>query len=572
MASIAAAREGCTVLLLERTSHIGGLPANGLGATDIATRQATRGLFWVFISRVREHYSVTYGPESPQAKLCAGGYRFEPSVAELVLEGMIAEQPAITVRRGCQFDALPERVEHDDRRVVAITVSDRKTGRLERCAGEAFIDATYEGDLAAAAGASFRTRREGPEEYGEFGAGIYYCRWGEKQKDYFTTIHLGGDHRIQAYNYRLCLTDVETNRVPIPKPLSYDRNEYLSLADDLRLDRATGAYNGELEWDGIGRVVNMVATPNGKTDSNNQHLAFISTDLPEENQPWPTASWAWRDAFSQRLRDYTLGLLWFIQHDEAVPESYRVNALRWGLAKDEFIDNGNFPRQVYVREGRRIEGEYLFTAKDAIPVREGGRPPVHGDSVTASHYPIDSHACRKREPGRPHLDGFLSLPTRPYTVPYRVIIPRGSENMWVPVAVSATHLGFGTLRMEPCWMALGEAAGEAAALAVERDVPARLVPTETLQDRLLDHGAQLVHIRDLPPEHPCWRIAQLIALRGGLPEWEAKPDAALEVDEGERWARLLGADPALVAGAGTRGEAMQCLADFHESNHSDSRK
>src|SRR5690606_32501577 len=134
---------------------------------------------------------------------------------------------------------------------------------------------------------------------------------------------------------------------------------------------------------GIGRLTNMVILPNRKTDANNQHLAFISTDLPEENQDWPTADWAWRDRFAQRLRDYICGLIWFAQHDERLPADFRTACLRWGFAKDEYVDNGNFPRQVYVREGRRIEGDHLFTAHDALPVAPGARPPIHGDSITA---------------------------------------------------------------------------------------------------------------------------------------------------------------------------------------------
>jgi hypothetical protein len=184
---------------------------------------------------------------------------------------------------------------------------------------------------------------------------------------------------------------------------------------------------------------------------------------------------------------------------------------------------------------------------------------VHSDSITASHYSIDSHACRKREPGKPHLDGFLNFRTKQYTVPYGVIVARDCENVWIPVPISATHLGFGTLRMEPCWMALGEAAGTAAAIAVELGVNARQVPMEQLQHDLIRAGAQLVHIPDLEPQDAAWSAAQLVILRGGLATWNADSATPVTPAEATRWARLLGVDPSVVAAVTTRGEAYAKL-------------
>lgn len=502
MSAIAAARGGKTVALLERTGHIGGLPANGLGATDIATRGATGGLFLEFVQRVRKHYVQTYGEGSQQVRDCSDGYHFEPSVAEKVLEQMLAECPAISVLKRRQFDAEAHNVSLAAADIRQITVTNRDSGQPEHYAARIFIDATYEGDLAAAAGAPWRTRREGKAEYNEPLAGRVYKRWGSAPDELGEGSTGEGDDTIQAYNYRLCLTNVPANRVPIVRPDPYNRQEYVSLIDDIRLNRATGAHRGEKEWDGIGRIVNMVTLPNGKTDANNQHLAFLSTDLPEENYPWPTADWAWRDRFAQRLRNYTLGLLYFAQNDPELPEDFRRKCSQWGLARDEYADNGHFPRQVYVREGRRIEGEYLFTAHDALPGPDG-RPPIHRDSITASHYALDSHAHRKREPGRVHLDGFLSHPTKPYTVPYGVIVPKKVDNLLTPVPVSGTHIGFSTLRMEPCWMALGQAAGVAAALSIDTATPPRRLDVTRLQIELLQQGAVLIYperrLPHLPP-------------------------------------------------------------------------
>ena len=558
MAAIAAARRGRSAIILERTLHIGGLPANGLGATDIATRGVAAGLFKEFTNRILSYYVKTYGDDSEQVLVSSDGYHFEPSVGEKILLEMLAECPSITVHTQRQFDALPERVGIRDGHIGSVTVRNLVAGTDETFAGTAFVDATYEGDLAAAAGVPFSTRREGFADYHEPKSGRFYQKWESSELGEGSTLE--GDDTIQAYNFRLCLTDRPDNLTPFPKPPGYDRGEYASLADDLKLDRMPGVHRGEREWDGVGRITNIVWLPNGKTDANNQHLAFISTDLPEENYRWPVSDWAWRDQFQSRLRNYTLGLFWFLQNDPDVPEPFQTNARRFGLAADEYTNNGNFPRQVYVREGRRIFGEYCFTAHDAIPLTPDGRPPVHVASIAASHYAVDSHAVHKREPGRDHLDGFLSLRTKPYTVPYGVMVPKTVENLWVPVAVSASHLGFGTLRMEPCWMALGEAAGTAATLAIALGLPARSVPIASLQRDLVSAGAMLVYFRDVPTADPGFAALQILGVRGAIPEWDARPDDPVTTAEWERWALIAGVAADLPAPDMSRREALACLS------------
>ena len=511
MSAISASRMGHSVLLLERSNTIGGLPANGLGATDIATRGATTGLFLEFVTRVKDHYVQTYGADSQQVKDCSSGYHFEPSVAQRVFQQMLAECRGITIRTMRQFDSDPSQLTLTDGRIEEIRVTDRNTGRQERYKGKVFIDATYEGDLGAAAGVPFRIGREGMEEFHEPIAGKVYKYWGGPVGPGTT---YEADSTIQAYNYRLCLTQDTANQVPFRKPERYDRNEYVSLVDDILYGYHTGVKSLEVtpqmreanrdtilsggrtvipddRW-GIHKVTNMVRLPNGKTDANNQHMAFISTDLPEENQLWPTASWEWRDAFAQRLRDYTEGLFWFAGHDEAVPEQFRKEVLSWGYAADEYPDNGNFPRQVYVREGRRFEGMYFFTANDAQDPADRG--PVHRDGITASHYALASPAPHTREAGRIHLDGFLSYRTQVYNVPYGVIVPKEVANLLLPVPVSGSHIGFSTLRMEPCWMALGQAAGTAAALAIDTHTTVQELSVPLLQDELLKQGATLVYM------------------------------------------------------------------------------
>ena len=551
MAGIAVARAGRRAVILERTSHIGGLPANGLGATDIATRGATGGLFLDFVRRVKQHYSESYGADSQQVELCSDGYRFEPHVAENILLSMIAEQgDRLEVRTMRQFNHEPYNTIKEGAALRQIKIIDRESGAEEIYSAQVFVDATYEGDLAAAAGAPYMLGREGADEYGEPCAGKFYQRWRAPVDETYSTGQ--GDNAIQSYNYRLPLTTKETNMRRIDQPATYNRAEYLSLAEDVRLNRFAGPPT-PLEFDGIGAITNMVRIPNDKVDGNNQHAAFISTDLPEENWPYPAASWDWRDRFARRLRDYILGLFYFAQNDESLPADFRERCNRWGLSLDEFEDNDNFPRQIYVREGRRIRGEYLFTAHDALSKRHTRQ---HMTSITASHYALDSHACHKREPGRPHTEGIFSYRTTPYSVPYGVIVPLEVENLLIPVPASSTHIGFSTLRMEPCWMALGEAAGEAINVSLDAGTSLRDANVAELQRRLLGAGAVLTYYQDAAPGDAHYQALQFFALRGFLGDsYEANLDAPVSDDDRENWTAWANS-PELAGFSGTRGQLL----------------
>lgn len=559
MSAISAAKLGRTSLILERSEYIGGLPANGLGATDIATRMATTGLFKEFVDRVRLYYVHTYGINSEQVKMCSDGYRFEPSVAALIFKEMLNEyKDNIQVLTMRQFDSDPKNIKLYDGRIEKIIVLNRNTGEKEFFKGKIFLDATYEGDLAAAAGIPFRVGREGKKEFDEPGAGRVYKYWGGPEADGST---FQGDNAIQSYNYRLCLTNDPQNRLLFKKPLNYNRDEYISIIEDVWTGRNTSHFmqfvtekqlnenkkrieSGLIsnlpgdKW-GIARVTNIVYIPNKKSDANNQHGVFISTDLPEENWAWPTSSWEWRDKFAKRLREYTEGLFYFVQNDIELPKHFLKATREWGLAKDEYMDNGNFPRQVYVREGRRFEGLYFFTAKDALPVTLGGRSPINKESITSSHYAFDSHAVRKRENGRVHLDGFISYPTAIYTVPYGVMVPKDVDNLLFPVPVSGSHIGFSTLRMEPCWMAIGQAAGVAASIAIQDDVKVQNVDREKLQNILIDQNVTLIYYKDLNVSSPDFKMVQYLGLRGFLPEWNADLDKKIDNETLRLWNSLL---------------------------------
>jgi hypothetical protein len=560
MAAIAASREGKTSLVLERSYHIGGLPVNGLGATDIATRGATTGLFKEFVDNIHDFYIQQYGKDSEQVKACSQGYHFEPHVAALVFEKMLnAAGERITVLTGRQFDALPQNVKKENNTIQSILIYNRTTKKTEQYAGKIFVDATYEGDLGAAAGVPFSIGRESAGEYNETGAGRIYKLWLGPELEGSTH---EADDAIQAYNYRLCLTNDPANRILPSRPEKYNRNEYRSLIEDVYSGRHAGVEMLDVTeamqlankkhiqqgnptqipgdpW-GIDKITNKVLLPNRKTDANNQHLALISTDLPEENQKWPTADWKWRDKFAGRLKDYILGLIWFAQNDPDLPESFRKEAREWGLAKDEYTDNACFPRQVYVREGRRLHGKHFFTANDALPLQKGGRPPVYSSAITASHYALDSHAVHKREEGKMALDGFFSYPSEVYTVPYGVILPEKIENLLIPVPASASHVGFSTLRMDTCWMALGQAAGVAASVAINKNKPLDEKDIKEIQQILVNEKASLIYYKDITVDHPAFALVQWMGLAGYLPEWEARLEDTLDDETARKWTELSG--------------------------------
>lgn len=579
-AAIAAARAGLDVVLVEPSRHLGGLMTSGLGATDIRPNESVGGIFRRFVGMVREHYVSTYGEDSEQVRDCNGGYRFEPSVAERLLEALVGEQERLEVWRGWRLAweggaSMPKggrwlvetepgadvsRIdETPERRVTAVTLAavDERgmaTGEQVRLEARVFVDATYEGDVALGAGAAYRIGREGREELGESHAGVVYQDFHDRMTYPGSTG--AADLRIQAYNYRLCLTDDPANRHEVERPANYDRSLYAPLVDDVRSGRMPGFWGPR----GGTAVLNFVPMPNRKSDANNHHYCFTSSDWAEANFDHPEAGPERRLEIAAAHRAYTEGLVWFCQNDEELPADFREAAREWGPAAGEFQDNGGFPRQMYVREGCRILGGYLFSASDALLDSSGGRSPVHWDSVASGGYQIDSHATRQREDlgledsseldgRRVALEGFIGLheETVPYQIPFRVMVPEGIDGVLVPVAVSASHLGYGTIRMEPVWMALGEAAGTAAALALNRRVRVRDVPRGALQRALVDGGQVITYFEDVVPARFAGydeqspglsEAAQLWGARGFFTHYAARPDEALTEGEAQRWAWL----------------------------------
>jgi hypothetical protein len=494
VAAVQAARMGRSVVLIESGRHLGGLTSGGLGATDIGDKRAIGGLAREFYGRIRRHYA----DPSAWTRETLQEYRkrtshmvdddcmwtFEPHVAEKVFRQMLAEAHVPLV-----FDErldLKQGVRKQDTRIVAIVM---ESGRV--FAGRTFIDATYEGDLMAKAGVSYTVGRESNAQYGETFNGVQthnatahqftkpvdpYVTPGDAGSGLLPGVHDGGpgqegsgDRRVQAYNFRMCLTDVAENRIPFPRPANYDPLRYELL---LRY----------LEAGGAGFPADNAGIPNRKTDTNNN--GAFSTDDIGANYAYPDGDYATREKIIADHRDYQLGLMWTLANDPRVPAGLRQQANRWGLAKDEFTDGDHWPHQLYVRESRRMIGQRVMTELHC----RGSQ--VVEDSIGMGSYMMDSHNVQRYvDPaGQVKNEGDVQVHGHPpYPIGYRSVVPKPSEctNLLVPVCLSASHIGYGSIRMEPVFMVLGQSAATAAVQAIEADCPVQSIDYARLRERLL---------------------------------------------------------------------------------------
>lgn len=522
-AAIAAARRGRQTLLLEPSAYIGGLMTSGLGETDIRSVDSSGSIFGEFLALIYEDYVQRYGEQSEQVRMCNRGLRFEPSVAKRVMWKLLRSTPGLEVVCSRELYAVWRK----DEMIDCIGVTSVEDGAQMTIEAKQYIDATYEGDLAAMSGVPYELGRESRDVWNEELAGKLYCEY--RTKEIMTGSTGEGDGLLQAYNFRLCMTRNPDNRVPFTKPEGYNREEYVSLLDDMATGRIVS----------YGEVIKLSRIPNGKTDTNNHHNCSCSTDLPGENLDYPEGDRATRKRIALRHKRYIQGLLWFLQDDPAVPESIRAEGREWGYAADEFEDSDHFPPQLYVREARRIEGRYVFTENDARLAPGLDRSPIHFDSIATGDYAIDSHATRKREAiGQNRaLEGFLGFTklTEVYQIPLGVIVPETVNNLTVPVAVSATHMGFGTIRMEPFWMQIGFAAGIAADLCQSGGTSVQEIDVDRLQDELIASRQVITYFRDVPAAHPAHQALQYFGTKGYFTGYSAEPDAPCTVADASLW-------------------------------------
>ncbi|MEV6103791.1 FAD-dependent oxidoreductase [Streptomyces sp. NPDC051940] len=481
-AGIAAAvqmrRMGGTVVVLEPSRFLGGLTTSGLGFTDIGANSSISGIAREFYRRVDSRQTgVRFAPGSPAR------FAFKPGVAAAVMAELVREAGVPVV-----FDARLVAVGKAGNRLTSVMLED---GTVYQ--GRMFIDATYEGDLMARAGVSFTVGREGNERYGELHNGVQH-RWKHQfnvRVDPYVTEGSPGsgllpgisreplapdgtpDDRVQAFCYRMCLTQAK-NRIPFTRPDRYEPIRYELL---LRYIRAG--------WPGPFFTTHFVG--DGKTDSNN--YGAFSTDGIGLNYAYPAGSWGRRESIADEQRAYQQGLLWFLSTDRRVPPDIRSYVRSWGLPSDEFRSTDGWPPLLYVREGRRMVADYVMTEHDCSGQARAS------DSVALASYTMDSHNCQRVViDGAVRNEGDVQVRVRePYPISYRSIVPREKEceNLLVPVAVSASHIAYGSIRMEPVFMMLAQSAATAARQAMDTGVAVQRLPIAPLQRRLRKDGLML---------------------------------------------------------------------------------
>ncbi|MBW7997383.1 MAG: FAD-dependent oxidoreductase [Candidatus Glassbacteria bacterium] len=481
-AALAAARMGERVCLVAVNSRVGGMMASGLGNTDAGNPDFIGGISAEVFAKIAAHYRRAYGETSPQYAACRDGLRFEPHVAEAVFEKMLADEEVELLRawRLIELDASLNRIN-------SILLRRNSDGSQRSIEGRFFIDATYTGDLFAEAGCPFYTGREGREVFDESLAGHLFQHH-ETRLPLPGSTH-EGDSLIQAYNYRLCLTDSVENSVPWPEPENYKPGDYRVLCEFIRLRRNSPRSGGELTPRDF---LNIAPLPNRKYDLNNYGHCWLSTDLVGGSQGYPLGTWRERAGIEKAHREHILGLWKFLRTDPGIPAELRAQFDRYRLAADEFTDNGNWPFQIYVREARRLHGEVTFTQHDATV------DTLKNEAVGIGSYPMDSHATGPVRREYRWREGFFILPSRPYQIPYRIMVPTWMRNLLVPVCVSASHVGYGTLRLEPVWMIMGHAAGTAASICLEFNCEVGECPVPVLQRELRSQGQIIAHDQAAP--------------------------------------------------------------------------
>ena len=501
------------VLLIEPTAAVGGLMTSGLSHPDYHSFESLSGSYLEFAGRVHQHYIERYGTDSPQATGCMRGTSAEPHVNQRVLEAMLAERPTITVRTNCRLvraQRVGDRITSIDVREPAGLIGGNPVEKPTQVVAAIFVDASYEGDLMAAAGVPFRVGREGQGEFGE------------------SLAPETADDQLQAYNFRFILTNDPANRRLLEPPEGYKRDDFVGVLEVL----ASGAIDSVF---GDPRRCLFKAheppLPNGKYDINDVSGGRVRLSLPGKNLAWPRGTSDERAAIVAEHRRDQEGLLYFLQTDEAVPERFRTEAREWGWCRDEFPDFGGRCPQLYVREARRMEGRHLFSQRDVAHAswsdRETAAPSeattrdaravFHREAIAMGDYGNNCHGTGHEGPrwGGRHTGEFYHV-VPPYQIPFGTLLPRDVTNLLVPVAASSTHVGFCALRLEPIWMSLGQAAGAAAAMAFERQTPVQDVDVATLQRRLHAAGSATIYVSDVLPGDPNFAAVQWWGGRGGL--------------------------------------------------------
>lgn len=496
-AALAAADDGEKVLLIERSARIGGMVTSGLSHTDFRTFEGLSGTFLDFTKRVEHYYQGKYGATSKQVADSFRGTFAEPHVNLLVFQQMLAERKNVTVWTRHQLEEVTTQPGDAEtlRTILSLKLSDSEN-KTKMVLSDQFIDGTYEGDLMAMAGVPWTSGREGRDVYGE------------------SLAPAKSDRQLQGYNFRFIMTKKSTNRVLPKAPKDYDRNDFLAVLPILesgKIKRVFGYPHGCIF------KAHEPPLPNACYDINDVSTGLIRLSMPGFNLGWPDGdSMARERIFDKHLYDH-VGLLYFLQHDAAVPKRFRDEALQWGWCKDEFAKTNHIPPQLYVREARRMKGQYVFTENDSAHAANDARSVLHTNAIACGDYGNNCHGTTHEGPrfGGKHTGEFYKR-VPPYQIPYGVIVPKGVTNLLVPVAASSSHVGFCGLRLEPIWTSLGQAAGHAAHLARKKKIPLQKISVSALQERLHKAGSATVYVSDVRPDSKHFAMVQWWGTAGGF--------------------------------------------------------
>jgi hypothetical protein len=496
-----AGREGVSVALVEETYQVGGLTSGGLAHTDFKTFQSLGGAWKEFMDGVQQYYRETYGDGSPQHLACGRGGYYEPRVARLVFEKLLASGKV----RVFTHRQLAEAKNENDRLVSATfrPANSSKGYPLPQDGppltlhAKVFIDATYEGDLLAEANVPYRLGSEARSEFDE------------------ALAPEEASGHLMATNFRICLTRDPANRLPLPKPASYDRTAYTKVIGLIQAGKVAPKEFGGAGWL-LDDLIRVRPVPNQKSDFNDTMGSPISIKLIEETHAWPEAKPQERARIFDLARERALGMFWFLANDPELPDWVRAGMTEWGLPKDEFVESGHWTPVLYLREGRRLKGVKTFTQHDTVAAAGQVRAKLNSDGIAIGDYSINSHGTHHQPDGK--IGGVLSVGVSPWQLPYLCLVPEKTNGLLASVPVSASHVGYATIRMEPAWSGIGQAAGVAAAQAVKSGREVRDVPIVTLQRRLHELGVFTIYIADVPAVSPYFRAAQFFGTHGFLHE------------------------------------------------------
>jgi hypothetical protein len=540
--AVRAAREGLDVLLVEHSVHVGGLMSSGLSVMDTLYAGARSPLYDELRREIHDYYRINYGPDSSQFAASRPGHPktyYEAHVVEYLFLQMIKKEPGITLVKGF----YPVDAARNGASVQKVEFKEKHGPRSFTAVARVFADCSYEADLAVASGADYRIGREARSEYDEEYAGriflrrvtpwppehvdpaviakykelnlFHYDRWFEIMRDISTG---EADKNVQAYNIRAILTTDPANRIiEVDPPGNYNAEEMREI------------WNLKPQYSQL-----LGPLPN-------QKFLWNMPELLGPQHAYPDGDWAARERIIEQHRQATRGMLFFLQNDPSLPDEVRRQWRNLGFARDEFTDNGNLPHEVYARETRRVMGRRVFTEHDVRLEKDLHRAPIHADSIGVTEWFLDSHASGAERKDGSIFEGevYLNYVSHPAQIPYRALLPKGLDNLLVPVCLSSSHIGWGAIRLEPTWMSIAESSAYAAILAVTGNIMPADIESDSLVRLLAERRVMISFFNDVPVDarEPWVAAVQYLGTQGFFATYDARPNSMLTMPEGMAWAR-----------------------------------